>query len=154
MATPRPHHVEAANSYARRTGAGVFVQLHLPRTDALEQPLVRFKNRKSPKAEPVDVDGSVADAQDGIMLTVRADALPEGLWQVGVREAGADTFRRVQARLLSRRGQPIALLTGPRPATKMPPPRRKAPTPTSDHAAGARLQDWVHALRRKVKALR
>ncbi|MGZ5416405.1 MAG: hypothetical protein ACXWDI_04440 [Nocardioides sp.] len=124
MGTTGAHGVEVANSYARRSGSDVRLQIHLPQTEALESPTLQLKSvGKGPKRN-LDTEVSVTPAAQGVLVTatVPVSEVEPGLWQVRVREGDAD-FRRVRARLLVDPKQPIALLSGPVPETRMAPPR-------------------------------
>ena len=85
-------------------------------------------------------------------MTVSAPGprLAAGLWRIAVRVDDAETFTRVDARLLVRRGQPIALIPGPAPDTRMREPSRvpgPGPRPTRPAGSPARV---VRGVRRRL----
>lgn len=139
MGTTGAHGVEVANSYARRTGDDVFLQLHLPESDGVEEPVLRLKRIGKGPARRLDTTAVAAAAAEGVMITatVPAAEVGVGLWQVRMQAKDEDSFRGVRARLLVDPKQPIALLAGPVPDTRMTPPRPRrrpqgnaAPAPT------------------------
>lgn len=110
------------DSLAWRVDDLVHVVLHLadvPVHDAVE---VRFRDGE----RRVRVAGRSAPAPEGSLVEVEVPArrLAGGLWRIAVRLDDAEAFTPVQARLLVRRGQPVALLPGPEPRTRLPEPSR------------------------------
>jgi hypothetical protein len=140
------HGVEVANSYARRSGDDVLLHVHLPRADALQQPTLRLKRVGKGQPRTFDGDVSVASMAKGVLLTttVPASEVSPGLWQLQLRDAEGEEFRRVRARLLVDPKMPVALLSGPVPETRMaaPRPRNRA---TAGRSAAAR---YANRLRR------
>lgn len=125
VGTTGAHGVEVANSYARRSGDDVLLRIHLPEAQQIERPTLRLRRIGKGPGRVYDQDASFSPAATGVLLTaaVPASALTPGLWQLRLRGSEEDSFRRVRARLLVKPRQPVALLTGPVPDTKMAPPR-------------------------------
>ena len=87
MGTTGAHGVEVANSYARRTGSDVRLQIHLPQTEALQSPTLQLKSvGKGPKRN-LDTEVNVTPAAQGVLVTatVPVSEVEPGLWQVRVR---------------------------------------------------------------------
>lgn len=119
------HGVEVANSYARRSGDDVLLHVHLPDTDAPQQPTLRLKRVGKGQPRTLDRDVTVSSMAEGVLLSSSvpvAQVLP-GLWQLQLRDAEGEEYRRVKARLLVDPQLPVALLSGPVPDTRMPAPR-------------------------------
>lgn len=134
--TPGVQEVDELVSLAHRTGTGVRVELRLPGS-ALEPGTaeVRLSSSKRRFVVPADV---VARDQHAATVTFTApDAqLGTAVWQLAVRPATAagGPFTRVRARLLAPPTQPVALLPGKAPATRLP-----APGPRPRPSAAVRL---------------
>lgn len=114
--------VETIASYARRAGNGVRLVLHLPDVQGGEgaEAQIRLTSGRG----SVRANATVTAAIPGVHIetTIPAKRLPPSVWRIAVRLDSEGPFRRVQARLLTSRTQPIALLPGPAPKTLMDPP--------------------------------
>lgn len=153
--TTGAHGVEVANSYARRSGDDVLLRVHLPETDALEQPSLRLKRVGKGQPRTIDGDVSVTPMAQGVLLTatVPASEVSSGLWQLRLREGDDQQFRRVRARLLVDPKMPVALLSGPVPETRMAPPRPRKRTAKSTAAPGG-YKARVRGAARRLKPSR
>lgn len=107
-------------SVAWRADGQVHVHLHLPDVSQQGSVVVRFRDGE----RRVRRLGVAAAAEPGALVEVAVPAprLAGGLWRIAVRVGDADAFTRVEARLLVRRGQPVALIPGPEPKTRLPEP--------------------------------
>lgn len=119
--------VETIASYARRSESGVRLVLHLPDVQSTETATaqVRLKSGRG----SVRANATVRPALPGVHIEadIPAKRLPPSVWRIAVRLDSEGPFRRVQARLLTSRTQPIALLPGPTPKTLMDPPPARTP---------------------------
>ena len=135
------------DSLAWRSEGEVRVALHLPTVETGGEVEVRFRTGNRRVRRP----GTTRAFQRGTMVEVSAPAqrLAGGTWRIAVRWGDAKAFTPVEARLLVRRGQPIALLAGAPPRTRMPEP---LPRPDGDarHSLAARV---VGRVRRQVSRL-
>lgn len=124
MPANRVEPVEAIASYARRTKGTVRIVLQLPAAEptAGEQAQVRLTGRQG----SVRARATITAADPGVCVEVSVPAkkLPPGIWKIAVRIDPETPFGRVQARLLTSRTQPIALLPGPPSRRQIEPPRR------------------------------
>lgn len=154
------HHVGVADSYARRSAGHVFVQLHVRDVGEAHHggsmTLQLVSLGKAPKRR-VEVEADVAPAARGAILRAqlpRADVEP-GRWQVRIRESAGEDFRRAPARLLVSPDQPVALLVGPAPATRMPPPKARRRGGAGRPAmARRRLRRLARGARQRFSGLR
>lgn len=71
------------------------------------------------------------------------DQLQPGVWRFALRSAEEDDFRRLEARLLIKPEQPIALLVGPRPDTAMAPPPPRGASSGPEITSGGRARRGV-----------
>ncbi|MFC4783171.1 hypothetical protein ACT8ZV_01755 [Nocardioides sp. MAHUQ-72] len=132
----RLERVDVAASYARRDDEGVHLVLLLPDLETGSGPVVvRLRDGERTVRRPAVVS---TDA-DGVRLelVLPAAKLGRGVWRLAVRTAPDAPFTRIEARLLTGRKQPVALLPGPTPATRMPAPE-PAPKHTGRPAAARR----------------
>ena len=126
------------DSVAWREEGRVHVVLDLPALQGLssgQDVAVRFRDGERRVRRPA----TLTSTERGGSVTVSAPGprLAAGLWRIAVRVDDAETFTRVDARLLVRRGQPIALIPGPAPETRMREPEpRPAPRHPTDAARG------------------
>lgn len=121
-----PIAVETISSYARRVGDRVRVVLDLPDLDTREQTEMEVR-LKSPHGTAVS-RGRTSTSAAGTRLEVEFPGrrLRPGIWRLAARPAPDAPYRRLGARLLTSRTQPIALLVGgaPRGSIDPPTPRR------------------------------
>jgi hypothetical protein len=66
----------------------------------------------------------VATAATGVLVeaSVPGPRLADGLWRIALRPGPDADLVRLEARLLVKPGQPVALIPGPEPKTRMAPP--------------------------------
>lgn len=140
MSTPQP--VEAISSLAHRTEDGTRVVLHLPDlTVTGDSVTVRFSKPGTRFRHPA----RVSPASSGVLLdlTVPAPRLSSGVWKLAVQPGSDVPFVKLEARLLTERTQPVALLPGPTPATRMAPPDPRQGPGTVVRTLPARLKRRV-----------
>jgi hypothetical protein len=125
--------VETIASYANRVEGTIHLVLQLPGGPTVTEPTLRLRRPK--RGATVQVSATSSVSSDGTLLEadIDADELPPGVWHMWLRPGPDQEETRLQARLLTSRRQPIALLPGPAPRTPsgpvIPAPRSKAPTP-------------------------
>jgi hypothetical protein len=115
--------VELTASYARRAGAQVRLVLVLEEPIDSDQVTLRLvSGRRS-----VEVATTVHDAAGRPRLEAVVDKarLRGATWRLQIDDGGGRT--PVEARLVFRPGQPIALVPGPEPTTALPPPEPREP---------------------------
>lgn len=147
----KPLQVDELLSFAHRVGDEVRVTLRLTDGNIEAGPArVRLVNDR----RRFEVDGAVTSESDGTVLTFTApqDKLRRAVWRVALRPANGERFQRAQARLLATPAQPVALLPGPTPATRMTPP---APRPKVSVArrVAAQLPDPAQRVLRRGRAV-
>lgn len=117
-------------SYARRSGKDLTLVIQLPNVTEIDSPDVQLRLRG--QRDTARIAGTLTKDPDrpGAMLRARVPArsVKPDVYRIAMRPASGGEFGRIQARLLVGRAQPVALLPGPAPRTKMQPPR---PRPTS-----------------------
>ncbi len=147
MAESPPRSVGTVSSYARLTGEDLLVQVHLPDSAPLTDPQLRLRDGD----RRIRARADVAPADHGVVLSARFPRrrLRPGVWRVAVRDGRGAPYQRLQARLVVGRGQPVALLPGPAPRTRMAPPR---PAETRS-AGGLRHSVSLAGRRAAAKAL-
>ena len=122
--------VEVISSLAHRQGDQVRLVLHLP--DAAAPPAaaveVRLRAGKRKFIEPA----TARPATPGVILeaTIPASRLGRGVWSLAFRPAPGATFEPIEARLLTGARQPISLIPGPVPKTRLPEPSPTVRAPT------------------------
>lgn len=130
-ATPAP--VEAVASYARRVGDEIRVVLTLPdaMTDRVGQ---RLTNRRVWVRFSRKVDGeqqgarALAEVMPGakpvVVASIPVGDVPVGVWNLALRLGQQGPVVPLEARLLipDTATQPLALLVGPKPTTRLPEP--------------------------------
>ena len=145
--------VDERLSFAHRVGDEVAVRVRVP-GDALGGGAVEVRLRAGRHRHlvtaVVDRDG------DGAALTFRVpqSELRSRVWHLAIRPPAEDHFVRVEARLLARPGQPVALLPGPTPETRHPAPRPRKPQPAHQRLARRLPVPVRDRLRRGRTALR
>jgi hypothetical protein len=134
------------DSLAWRSEGEVRVALHLPTVETGGEVQVRFRTGNRRVRRP----GTARAYPTGTMVEVSAPAqrLAGGTWRIAVRWGDNEAFTPLEARLLVRRGQPIALLAGPRPRTRMPEPLPR-PAGGARHSLAARV---VGRVRRQLSS--
>jgi hypothetical protein len=127
MTTKTVESVETISSYARRTEDGVQLVLHLPGLQADEGTL---QLRLAGPRGKVRTEATVTATEPGMRVEAHLGAkqLSPGVWRIALRQDPEAPFVRAQARLLMSTTQPIALLPGPAPRTRLEPPVRAVPS--------------------------
>jgi capsular polysaccharide biosynthesis protein len=116
--------------WARRDGELIKVGLRLPGAElepgAAEVLLVRRNDEHR-------VDAEISKRPEAVDLefAVPQSMLGPHAWSLSLQAGPDDRIQRLEARLLGRPGQPVAVLPGPAPATKMPPPSPRRPRPSA-----------------------
>lgn len=127
MPTVQP--VEVISSLAHRQGDDVRLVLHLPDAGpiAASSVPVRFVDGERRFRRPA----TVRPSESGVVLelTVPAKRLGRGIWSLAFRPDAEGPFDPIEARLLTGRRQPISLIPGPVPDTRLPEPSPPAPAP-------------------------
>ncbi len=132
MATQLP--VDLTTSFAQRAGGDVRLVLGLP-----ERPEGAGELRLTSGKRRVTVPLGESSG-DVVEVRVPKDQVTPGLWKLAL-VGGAEPVS-LEARLLSRRKIPVALLPGPTPTTKMAPPEpQEAAAPSKARRAAARTVD-------------
>jgi hypothetical protein len=146
--TPRtPLHVDELVSYAHRAGDEVRVSLRLANgavaPGAVEVRLVNDRRK-------FEVSGNATAENDATVVTFSApqERLGRAVWRLAVRGTGGEKFHRVEARLLAKGSQPVALLPGPTPTTRMAPPRPRPKVSTVRRVAAQLPEPAKQVLRR------
>jgi hypothetical protein len=130
--------VDLTRSWARREGGDARLVICLPDGSAVGGAGAETRLRLRSRGRDVESATSPTAAPDGALildLSVPGDRLPPGVWKLAVLR-GADVVE-LEARLVANHKQPIALLPGPTPTTKMPAPR-PATAAEGDEPAGLR----------------
>lgn len=118
--------VDIIASLAHRQGKGIRLVLHLPELEVLDVATVPVRFTDGNRS--VRRSATVTPVNEGILLelTVAAKRLGRGIWTLALRPETPGRFVGIEARLLTGRRQPVALIPGPVPDTRLPEPR---PTP-------------------------
>lgn len=142
------YEVAVATSHARRVGDEVSVVLELldadlPTGDA-EVRLTRGQRRAK-------VPATISPHGSGVLVacTVPARVRGRGAWQLALRAAGSTSFACVHARLIVHRHQPVAVLAGRAPDTRLAAPAPRVPE-RSSASVPARLSRTVRVVRSKL----
>jgi hypothetical protein len=143
--------VDELTSFAHRVGDEVRVTLQLP-YGAVEAGDVQV--RLISDRRRFEVAGTVASDADATVVTFAApqEQLGRPVWRLALRPSGAERFQRVQARLLARTSQPVALLPGPVPATRMAPPAPR-PKVSAARRVAAQLPEPAKRVLRRGRAV-
>lgn len=129
MTEREPTPVSVITSLAHRSNGAVHVVLHLPVVDLPPGPGVL---RCAGRGRRVRAAATITAADTGVLVeaTFAGDRLRRAVWRLAVKAQGTEEFVPVEARLLTSRRQPVALLPGPAPVTRLAEPAAPAPTPT------------------------
>ncbi len=137
-----PLTVEVAASFARRADPDVRIVLTVADAPAAVEPeQLRLRTGKRTVRVPVQrrttPEGTVFEA------SVPDARLRSAVWELAVLGGEGPTRRETAllARLLTKKNQPVALLPGPTPSTRLP-----APHPRPEPEAAGRLQPRVRAV--------
>ena len=121
----RPVSVKTISSYAHRSDGSLRVMLGLSASDApaAQGSVLRLsRGRRS-----VEVAAASTTVGDDVRIEASLPdvGLSEGIWQLALQARPDAPFHRLQARLLVSTKQPVALLTGAPPRTRLRPPTRR-----------------------------
>ena len=118
--------VDPVGTFACRAGSNLHLQLRLPRQRELLAPKLRLRHRRTD--EVIETGATVQPSGTGQLLIadIPQAQLEHGLWWVALKPNEDAPYRRTQARLLLNDKQPIALLAGGMPETRMAPPTPRA----------------------------
>ena len=137
--------VDELLSWANRDGGTISVTLRLPGAELPAGPtVVRLArlNTELQVAAEVTLEGEAV----ALAFTVPQATLEPPAWSIAVQLGSDGRFRPIEARLLGPDDQPVALLAGPAPDNRMPPP---APRRAREGSAPPRAAATAHrALRR------
>lgn len=127
--------VDGQVSWARRVGDEIQVQLRLPNAVigpgvARMQLGTRNRQLRLP-AEVTAVDGATL-----VAFSAPQTELGWATWHLAVQRDPGGPFVLVQARLVTASESPVALLPGPAPSTRMPPPIPRAHRSLAHRLAG------------------
>jgi hypothetical protein len=121
--TKNPLGTDHLMSWARRDDDRVEVQAVLARAGLDQGPVVV---ELSHDGRVLQATGEVSSGGRVVSFSVEGSELGRSAWQIAVR-AGAEETVGLRARLLAAPGQPVALLSGSPPDTRMPPPKPRPP---------------------------
>jgi hypothetical protein len=145
--------VEVISSLAHRQGDQIRLVLHLPEaaTPAAASVEVRLRAGKRRVIEPA----TVRAAAPGVVLeaTIPAGRLARGIWSLAFRPAPDAPFEPIEARLLTGARQPISLIPGPVPKTRLPEPSPavRAPARSLGRRVLSRASRVVREVRRRAR---
>jgi hypothetical protein len=134
--------IDQTLSYARRDGTDIELVLHVAETDGFEPPASLVLRRRKrfldlPVEAQVGATGAVLHAR-----VPAKDLRGREAWQLRLPdEAAAHGSRPLPVRLLAKRRMPVALIVGPRPATRLPEPTPRPPQPPASRPLAARLAE-------------
>jgi hypothetical protein len=149
---PTVHPVEVVSSLVHRQGDQIRMVLHLPDAAAPSGApvVVRFKDG----TRRIKQKAVVRPADAGVVLevTLPRRRLGRGIWSLAFRPGPGQPFERIAARLLTRARQPIALLPGPVPRTRLPEPlpAAGAPVQPEPRPLAPRVLERARRLARRV----
>ena len=133
MPPTRSRVVEVTDSFACVEGENIRLVLRLAEPGDLAEGTIPIQLRSGKNQIAADV--KVRRDADGALLEGRLASahLPARVWTMALVPDGRPRIP-LQARLLTSSRQPVALLPGPTPATKMPPPgpRRTGTSPVPE----------------------
>jgi hypothetical protein len=145
--TSTPIAVSLTSSFAYRDPDGVHVVVGVP-SETLPPILAEVQLSRGQQRVRVRAD-VVGQGSSSLVSFTFAPTPGRRAWRLAVR--GDETgFIPVEARLLARPGQAVALIPGPIPATRLAPPLPRAAPPTS----ATRLDEVSRALHRTVAKVR
>jgi hypothetical protein len=141
--------VDPLLSYAFRSGGSVRVTMLLPGADPGPGHAVVTLRRGR---RSIDAAGTLSGTDRGVNVSFGVDQedLGRRAWRLTITRPEDAAPVRVGARLLAHGGQPVALLTGPEPATKLPPPRPRPSPATRRRRVLGRVAASARRLRGRV----
>ncbi|MET1059346.1 MAG: hypothetical protein ABWX84_07100 [Nocardioides sp.] len=145
---PEKEPVSVVTSLAHRRGGDVRVVLHLPGLDLPPgSGLLRCSNADGRR---VRRPATITAADEGVRVEALfpAGRLRGAVWRLAVKAATDDAWLPVEARVLVGPRQPVALLPGPRPVTRLAEPV-PADLPSTRDPILARLRRRVAARLRR-----
>ena len=142
--------LDETRSFAHREGDQIRLSLRVRGAVLQAAPaVVQLRAGKTRVRVPAEV---TSDEQGATVAFSAPEArLRRRVWSMAIQSQTGDDSVPVQARLLARRTQPVALLPGPTPTTRLAPP-----TPRGGRSlavrAGRRLPDPIQSLLRRTRA--
>jgi hypothetical protein len=149
--TPQPVALDETLSFAHRDDDAVKVRLRVP---GVSVPAGRATVGLSAGARRFQVVADVLADEQGITVDFTAPGakLQQRVWSVDIQPSSGAPSVLVQARLLARRDQPVALLPGPVPTTRLPAPSPRTESSPAVRAA-RRLPTPVQQVLRRGRAV-
>jgi hypothetical protein len=132
--TPQMVTVDETLSFAHRAGEVVRVRLRVPGGSV---PTGRSAVQLSAGRRSFSVDADVTSDDQGatVDFTAPGARLRQRVWSLDLQPSPEAPAVHVQARLLARRDQPVSLLPGPVPTTRLPEPSPRTGTSPALRAA-------------------
>ncbi|CUR54430.1 hypothetical protein NOCA2170002 [metagenome] len=128
--------VEIVSSLAHHRDGAIRVVLHLPTLAHPSTDTVPVRLASGERSFRVPATATPAEPGISLEFSVRTQRLGRGVWTLAMRPAVGERLVPIEARLLTGRGQPIALIPGPVPATRLAAPVPAASAPPAAPAAG------------------
>jgi hypothetical protein len=128
--------VELVSSYAYRDGDDVRLVMDVPDQQVAGTSVtMRFRSGERVFRRPANAVSSSRGVR--LEAAVPARRLGRQVWALAIQPDEGGPFLRLQARLLAKPDQPVALLTGPVPTTRLPEPApRSSASSRVRHLAG------------------
>lgn len=147
--------VEVISSFAHRRRDDIHLVLHLPGLGPVPSSTVPVRFSDGRRRLRVPAEARAAEPGTTLELSVPAKVLGHGVWRLAVRPDSAGRFAPVEARLLTSRRQPIALIPGPAPATRLPEPTpRSTRASTRESTRRALVSTVLTRVRRRLRSVR
>ena len=149
--TPQPLALDETLSFAHRDDEVVKVRLRVPGGSV---PAGRAAVGLSAGARRFKVAADVTGDEQGVTVdfTAAGAKLRQRVWSLDIQPVSGGPAVLVQARLLARPEQPVALLPGPVPTTRLPAPSPRA-EPSLAVRAAHRLPAPVQQVLRRGRAV-
>jgi hypothetical protein len=146
----KPIEVDPVGTFACKTDDSIHLQLRLPSQQDLPTPSVRLRHRRTEAV--IETTAAVQPSGEGQLLVadVPRGQVEPGLWWVAVKADADSSYRKLEARLLINDKQPLALLAGAMPDTKMAPPAPRTDRRGSEGRVHRRAADTADRLLRHL----
>jgi hypothetical protein len=148
--------VDERYSFAHRRGTSVRVALQVQAPELSGQTAGPAEVRLRSAQRRLSVPAETSPTPGALTLTfeVPQRRLGAEVWRLAVRSPDSQAMLGLEARLLSRPGQPVALLVGPEPDTRLPALVPSPPQPRAARLVGSLPQPVRGVLRKGRAALR